>query len=95
MKKLIASVVDRETKKLQIIERECYETKKAFREDLLANGYSVRFIATEETFDEECEKYHERVNRQVRINKMLWESDKKHAAQMNMSVKEYREWLKG
>lgn len=94
MKKLIASVVDKETKRLQIIERDCYTTKKDFRTDLLYNGYSVRFIATEETFDEECIKYHERVERQIRINKMLWESDKKHAEAMNMSVKEYREWLK-
>lgn len=95
MKKLIASVVDKETKKLQIIERDCYKTKKEFKIDLLANGYSVRFIATEETFDEECEKYHERINCQARINKLLYESDKRHAMQMGMSVKEYRRWLKG
>ena len=94
MTKLIASVVDRETKELQIIERENYKTKKAFRADLVGNGYRVHFIATEETFDEECVKYHERVNRQVRINKMLWESDKKQAERMGMSVKEFREWLK-
>lgn len=63
MKKYIASVRDKETNEIILIERE-YETKKAFYWDLRANGYAVRFIANEETFDDECAKYYSR-----RINK--------------------------
>lgn len=55
MKKYIASVKDKETKEIVVIERE-YPTKKAFKSDLIGNGYMVRFIAAEETFDEACEK---------------------------------------
>lgn len=57
MKKYIASVRDKETNKLEIIERE-YPTKKQFREDLKGNGYAIRFIATEETLEYETLKFH-------------------------------------
>lgn len=84
----IASVRDKETKEVKVIERE-YETKKAFREDLLCNGYSVRFIATEETFDEECEKYHNRVQLQISISKAVSKGRTEAAHRCNMTVKEY------
>ena len=92
--KLIASVVDRETGKLVVIERDTYETKKQFREDLVNNGYSIHFIATEETFDEECYKYHERKEASIRRSKIQWASDKKLADKMGMTVTEFRRWLK-
>lgn len=52
--KYIASVRDKANGHLTVIRSE-YRTKKDFRTDLINNGYSVRFIATEETFDDECE----------------------------------------
>lgn len=92
--KLIASVADRETGKLVIIERDTYETKRQFREDLAGNGYSIHFIATEETFDEECHKYHERKEASIRRSKIQWASDKRLADKMGMTVAELRRWLK-
>lgn len=92
--KLIASVIDKETKELVIIERDNYETKKQFREDLAYNGYSVRFIATEETFDDECNKYYERKDAAIRRSKLLWESDKRLADKLGMTVKELRATMK-
>ena len=58
MKKYIASVRDKETKQLMLIERE-YNRKADFERDLRANGYAVRFITTEDKFDEACEKWYE------------------------------------
>lgn len=58
MKTYIASVRDKETKKLMIIERDCYSRKKDFEQDLRSNGYSIRFIATPDKFDEAAEKWH-------------------------------------
>ncbi len=55
MKKYIASVKDGE--QLKIITSE-YSNKKDFARDLRLNGYKVRFIGTNETFGDECEKYY-------------------------------------
>lgn len=59
MTKYIASVRDKETNLLSIIESE-YDRKSDFYSDLHGNGYSVRFITTEEKFDEDCQKWNER-----------------------------------
>ena len=91
--KYIASVRDKETKERKILTYD-YPTKKAFRSDLEGNGYTVYFITTEGNFDEDCEKYHERYERQKRVQKLLRDSDKKAAERMNMTVTEYRAWLK-
>ena len=91
--KYIASVRDRETKERKVLTCE-YPTKKAFRSDLDGNGYTVYFITTEENFDADCEKYHERYERQKRVQQMMRDSDRKLAAKMNMSLAEYRAWLK-
>lgn len=93
MKELIASVVDKETKQLKIIKAE-YKTKKEFKEDLVGNGYSVHFIATEETFDDECTKYNERKETSIRRSKLMWASDKRVADKLGMTVKEYRAMVK-
>ena len=93
MKKYIASVRDKETKKLQLIERE-YDRKSDFYNDLRNNGYSVRFITTEEKFDEDCEKWHEKNELCKRIHKDIYASDKMHAEKMNMTVTQYRAWCK-
>lgn len=72
----IASVIDKETKELKIIKNE-YQTKKAYEKDLRLNGYSVKFITTEEKFDEDCEKYHERLEKQRNIARAIREHDKR------------------
>ena len=89
----IASVRDKETKERQILTDD-YPTKKAFRTDLTGNGYTVYFITTEADFDTDCEKYHERYERQKRVQKLIRDADKKHAERMNMTVTEYRDWLR-
>jgi hypothetical protein len=50
MKKLTALVTYKyeDNAHKEIIERDTYETKKAFREDLVGNGYTVHSISTEE-----------------------------------------------
>ncbi len=90
--KYIASVRDKETKERMLIERE-YDKKMDFYYDLRANGYSVRFITTEDKFDEDCEKYDLRCQASKRYHQLMAESNKKFAAEMNMSVAEYKRWL--
>lgn len=94
MTKYIASVRDKETRELKIIEME-YPTAKAFREDLYGNGYRVRFITTEEKFDEDCEKYHRRWEINKKIKNEIYASLKKYADKRGMTVAEYKRWLKG
>lgn len=89
MKKYIASVRDKETKELMIIERE-YNRKSDFYNDLRGNGYSVRFIATEETFDEECEKWHEKNETSKRYHQIKYNIDKEYADKYGISVAHYR-----
>lgn len=88
-KNFIACVVDRETKETLIIER-YLPTKKEFRQLLAGNGYSVKFIATEETYDDECVKYWERKQR----NRIRQQVKRESAKQMGMTVREYNDWLK-
>lgn len=71
MTNYIAAVKDTYTGQIEIIERDCYPSKKKFAEELRYNGYKVRFISTKEKFDEDCEKYHERMQRQTLINKYV------------------------
>ena len=93
MKKFFASVRDAETKHITIIERE-YDSKRDFYTDLRNNGYRVRFISTDETFDEDCEKYHERMELNRMAKNAVYASAKAHAERMGMTVVEYRAWLK-
>lgn len=93
MKKYIASVRDKETKKLMVIEGE-YKNKKAFENDIRCNGCSVRFITTEEKFDEDCEKWHQYNERCKLISKLKTESNKKLAAMHGLSVREYNKQYK-
>lgn len=90
MKEYMASVTfDGE---LEIIKRE-YDSKKHFYNDLRGNGYRVRFISTEEKFDEDCEKYHNACEINKSAKRAKYAHDKKFAQRMNMTVKEYRNWL--
>ena len=60
MKMYTASVIDKETKKHDVISRE-YKSKAAFASDLKGNGYTVRFIAEAEKFDNACYEYYEKI----------------------------------
>lgn len=92
--KYIAVVRDKETREIKIFEEMEYLTKKAFADDLRGNGYAVRFITTEDKFDEDCVKYDERVKETAARNKAIREYEKRHANEMGMTVKEYKFWLK-
>lgn len=91
MTKYIASVTYEG--ELQTIERE-YNTKREFYAELRANGFRVRFISTEEKFDDDCAKYHEACELNKSIKKEIYKAHKESAKRMNMTVKEYRAWLK-
>lgn len=87
--KYIASVRDRETREIMLIEGD-YPTKKAFRAELAANGYSIRFIATDETFDAECEKWYAYNESSKRYHKFRHDCDKREADKYGISVAHYR-----
>lgn len=82
-------------KKKRMILTYDYPTKKDFKTDLAGNGYIVYFITTEENFDEDCAKYYERYEKQKNIQKLIYDARRKEAKRMNMTVKQYKEWLKG
>lgn len=50
MKKLYAVVKEKGSKDYQLIERDCYSSKKEYESDLRANGYMVRKIYSENEF---------------------------------------------
>lgn len=87
--KYIASVRDGETKLLEIIERE-YDRKQDFYNDLRECGYRVRFITTEEKFDEDCEKYNQMWEENKRVKKARYATDKEEADKYGISVAHYR-----
>lgn len=59
--KYVASVRNKDTNKLEVITREDYSSKKSFEADLKGNGYKIRFISTEDKFDEDCDKYNHKL----------------------------------
>lgn len=59
--KYVASVRNKDTNKLEVITREDYSSKKSFEAELKRNGYKVRFISTEDKFDEDCDKYNNKL----------------------------------
>jgi hypothetical protein len=59
--KYVASVRNKDTNKLEVITREDYSSKKSFEADLKRNGYKIRFISTEDKFDEDCDKYNNKL----------------------------------
>lgn len=89
----IASVRNKKTRELTIITRD-YETKKEFEEDLRGNGYSIRFITTEDKFDEDCEKWHQRNERSKDYHNVEYAVYKDDAKRMGMTIPQYKAWLK-
>lgn len=70
MNTYIASVRDKDTKEFKIITGE-YKSMASMSRELRANGYSVRFIATEETFEDACEKYNTELEIRRRVHKKM------------------------
>lgn len=79
--------------KVEVLTME-YPTKKAFAADIRANGYKIQFISTPEKFDEDCEKYHEAVEKTKRIHKAQYDTYKNSAMRNEITFKEWRAWLK-
>lgn len=90
----IASVRDKETKEVKLITRD-YPNKKAFREDLYGNGYSVRFITTEDKFDEDCEKWYWACKKSNEIHKAIYAHRKAGAKRLGMTMAEYMRIIEG
>lgn len=90
----VASVRDKETKRISIIRSDEYKTKKDFAKEIRCNGYTVRFISTEENFDADCEKYNEACEMNKAVKNELYRTDKKIAESLNMTVAEYRSYVK-
>lgn len=93
MKTFVASVRDKKSREIKIIERD-YERKSDFYNDLRGNGYSVRFITTPDKFDEACEKWYEACEMSKAIHKAQYAADKKSAERRGMTVVEYRAEIK-
>lgn len=89
MKKYIASVRDKETKEIMLIERE-YKNKKDFEIDLRMSGYSIRFITTPDKFDEACDKWYEACEKSKRRHQAINEIYKDGAAKYGISAAHYR-----
>lgn len=92
-----AWVKDSYTKQLVVIESE-YANKKDFYDDLKGNGYRVRVIATPDKFEKACDTWCENAYREARARKITSELrrklDEKLAAEYNMTVREYRKYMK-
>lgn len=91
----IASVKDPDTNTVVLISKDCFKTKKEFAICLRENGYRVRFITTEEKFDEDCNKYHLRVDRTNRMNKFKRQAERETAERLGMTVRQFRSFNKG
>lgn len=89
MKEYIASVRDKKTKQLMIIKRE-YDRKSDFYTDLRKNGYSVRFITTEEKFDEDCQKWHDKNELCKNISRERTKFNRGLRAKSNQNISESR-----
>jgi hypothetical protein len=75
--KYVASVRNKDTNKLEVITREDYSSKKSFEADLKRNGYKIRFISTEDKFDEDCDKYNSKLESAKAARKAISKSKPK------------------
>jgi hypothetical protein len=87
-----AWVVDRETKEITTVVAEA-ESREEFYSSI-KDKYRVRLITKPEKLEEECKQW-EIKHAQNKIKKNeKYAADKAEATKMNMSIKEYRKWLK-
>lgn len=77
MKQYVASVTL--NGELKIVKMK-YSSMKEFARDLRLNGYRVRFIATEGTFDSKCEKYHEQLEKARLVRRLNAKSNERIVA---------------
>ena len=96
MKSYTAFVKDKETKEQLVITKE-YASKKDFKRDLIGNGYAVKFISESELFDQESEKYHNKLQLQRNIAQAkasdINAQAKKHGCTAKVYKRAYDKWL--
>ena len=63
---------NKETNEVVVKEYKAVSAKKA-KEDFRDNGYAVRFVSTEETFDADCEAYNAKIEKQVSMRAIMKE----------------------
>ena len=69
----IMSVRNKETNEIKVVEYEAKTAKEA-KKDWRDNGYTVRFMATnQDDFDTECEKFYKKIEDQVSMRKIMKE----------------------
>lgn len=76
--------------RLEILEGLEYKSIRECKDELRANGYKVRFVTTEDKFDEACDKYYEKLNRKNSYNRIKYRLDREEAQRYGCSVKVYR-----
>lgn len=76
MANFAAFVKDKETGKWLYLERE-YESAKAFKNDLVGNGYAVRICCLAEKYEETCARWHESNDLNKAIKRAQRESEKR------------------
>lgn len=74
MKNLVASVTLKG--ELKIVCSGAYKTKQAFYRHLREDGYRIRFIANEETFEKEAIKYNEMCIKNLANKKVQYKLNK-------------------
>ena len=87
----IAWVRDKETKKYQYL-RYHYPTKTAFLKDLQGNGYTVYYIATKDTLDEESDKFNKRAE-ENRLRSKYVSREKRETAKRDKEKQEHLDSL--
>lgn len=87
-----AWVVDRETKEITTVIAEA-ESREEFYESIKGK-YRVRLITKPEKLEEECKQWEIRHARNKKLKNEKYAADKVEAEKMNMSVIEYRKWLR-
>lgn len=87
-----AWVVDRETKELTTVVGEA-ESREAFYQSIKGQ-YRVRLITKPEKLEEECKQWEIRHARNLKIKQEKYAANKEKAKEMNMSVAEYKKWVK-
>lgn len=70
------------------------KNKGEFYLELKAKGYKVRFITTPEKFEETCKNYEVGHARNKKLKNEKYAADKVKAKEMNMTVAEYRKWVR-
>lgn len=92
LKSYAAWVVDRETKEITTAFGET-ESREEFYQSIKGK-YRVRLITKPEKLEEECKQWEIRHARNKKMKNEKYAHDKEEAKKMDMTVGEYRKWLR-